>query len=422
MSDPTHSPPTLRPEDATLPPGHLFRRLPAVLGALGLAGLGLTAALAGSAPKGHVYFAYLVAYAYFLSIALGGLFFVLVQYASRAGWSVVVRRLAENVMATLPLFALLFAGVLLGLHTLYHHWMDPGAVARDPILAHKRPYLNEGFFLVRAAIYLGVWTLLSVYYARRSRRQDRTGEPRITRVLEILSAPGLILFALTVSFAAFDWLMSIDPHWYSTIWGIYFFAGCMVALCAVLILLTVALGSGPTRRAGTPNVEHLHDLGKLLFGFSCFWAYIAFSQFMLYWYGNLPEETIFFARRWYVLPEGAAAGQDWPLSSWRYVTLLLALGHFVVPFFFLLPRTVKRHPTLLALGAGWMLLMHLVDTYWLIMPNLHPRGVVFHLVDVTAVLGVGGLFGALLFWLLGRGALLPLRDPRLPESLRFENS
>jgi hypothetical protein len=224
-----------------------------------------------------------------------------------------------------------------------------------------------------------------------------------------------------VTFASFDWLMSLDPHWYSTIWGIYFFAGSLVAVFAVLLLLSVALSRRGEPTRGVITQEHLHDLGKLLFAFTCFWAYIAFSQFMLYWYGNIPEETLFYAKRWYLIPHGPEATRQWATSSWSYVSVLLALGHFAVPFFFLLPRTVKRNRALVVVAALWMLLMHLVDVYWLIMPNLHPKGVALHWLDVTTLVGVGGIFFAGFFWLTRGCALIPVRDPRLPESLRFEN-
>jgi hypothetical protein len=411
----------LRPADATLPSDHWLRKLPAVCAGVGALGIAASYGLRAAAPEGQFAFSWLVAYTYFLSIALGALFFVLVQFASRSGWSVVVRRIAEHLMATLPLFALLFVPVLLGMHTLYHHWTDTAVVARDPVLTHKSPYLDETFFQIRAALYLLSWAVLAIYYYRKSVRQDGSGDHRTTRVLEMVSAPGLIVFSLTVTFASFDWLMSLDPHWYSTIWGIYFFSGSLVAVFALLLLLCVALDrpGSPTRSLITR--EHLHDLGKLLFAFTCFWAYIAFSQFMLYWYGNIPEETLFYAKRWYVIPHGPEATRQWATSSWSHLSVLLALGHFVVPFFFLLPRTVKRSRILVVAGASWMLLMHLVDLYWIIMPNLHPHGYALHWLDLTTLLGVGGLFFAAFFWLLRGSALIPVGDPRLPESLRFEN-
>lgn len=390
-----------------LPAEHPWRRLPAiglVMAAVGLGG-SLAMGLASPAARPQLWHSWLVASLFVLSVALGGLFFVLLHHATQAGWSVVVRRIAENAMATLPFLALLFAPLLLGMGELFP-WSHAGAVAADPLLTHKRPYLNVPFFVLRTAAYFAVWSLLAIWFGRMSRLQDRTGEHEITRRMRRASAPGLILFALTLTFASFDWLMSLDPHWYSTIFGVYFFSGSMVAIFAFMSLVAIA-----ERRAGLLvdiiSPEHMHDLGKLLFAFVVFWAYIGFSQFFLIWYGNIPEETVFFAMRLN--------------GSWRAASILLAVGHFVVPFFFLLPRAIKRSTTALALAAWWLLLMHLLDLHWLVMPNLHPAGLAPSLLDGAALIGSLGAFLAAFGWSLRRQALVPLRDPRLPESLLFEN-
>lgn len=411
----------LTARDVTLGASHHWQRLWIMFAGLGLLGLAISFVLQSYAAKGQLAHSYLVAFIFFLSIALGGLFFVLLQFASKAGWSVVVRRIAETCMATLPLFVLLFIPVYLGMHELYHHWLDKAAVAADPILRHKSPWLNESFFVGRAALYLVAWSGLALFFYRQSVKQDDSGQHAITRRLQMASAPGIVIFAITVSFASFDWMMSLDPHWYSTIYGVYYFAGCMIAIFAVMIILAVVLERPGGLNKGIVTVEHFHDLGKLLFAFTVFWAYIAVSQFLLIWYGNIPEESLFYAKRWYVVSHGAGASKQWPLSSWRHVTLFLALGHFVVPFLFLLPRAIKRHRAFLVLAACWMLLMHLLDTYWLIMPNLHTRGVQFSVLDLTTVIGVGGIFFAGFFWLLRRQAMVPVGDPRLAESMRFEN-
>lgn len=396
-----HHAKTVRPEDVSIPAGHSLSRLPWI--GLGAGVVGLAAALLLA--RGAAFYAsYLVAYLFFLSLALGGLFFVLSQLASRAGWSVAVRRLAEHVGGTLPLFALLFVPVALGLHDLYH-WTHEEAAA-DPILSQKLGYLNEGFFYARAAGYLAIWTLMSWWFRRESLRQDREAAPGITRRLQSASAPALLVFALTLTFASFDWIMSLEPHWYSTIFGVYYFSGAAVGIFSLLALLALFL-SRQGLLAGAVTIEHLHDLGKLLFAFVVFWAYIAFSQFMLIWYGNIPEETAFFAERWN--------------EGWRPVSVALALGHFVVPFFFLLPRTIKRHRTTLAAGAVWMLAMHYLDLYWLVLPVFRPESPAFHVVDLATFVAVGGFFLAALGWLLARPALVPVGDPRLAESLSFEN-
>ena len=215
------------------------------------------------------------------------------------------------------------------------------------------------------------------------------------------------MLALTQTFASVDWIMSLTPHWYSTMFGVYFFAGSFVGFIALLSVMTVAM-----QRAGlletVVTAEHLHDLGKFLFAFTAFWAYIAFSQFLLVWYANLPEETIFYKAR----IEG----------SWRAVSILLMVGHFGVPFLYLMGRTVKRNGLTLAVGGVWLLLMHFVDLYWQVMPTLHPPGVRPSALDVAAFVAVGGVFVAAVGWLMRRQALVPLRDPRLPESLAFENA
>ncbi len=391
-------------DEVSVPPGSLWARLPLLGLVAALCGFGLIAWVGRPQPR-QIYFSYLTAYIYFLSIALGALFFVLLQHAVRASWSVVVRRAAEHLAATLPLFALLFVPVALGSHHLFH-WMEPGAAAADELVRHKQPYLAPVFFFARAGVYLVTWSLLGVLYRRRSVQQDRSRDPAITRRLQRLSAPALVLYGLTLTFAAFDWLMSLDPHWYSTIFGVYFFAGAVVAFFALLALLALGLrGSGPA--ASTITVEHLHDLGKLLFAFTCFWAYLAFSQFMLIWYANLPEETAFYLRR---------------LSgSWGLLSTALAALHFGAPFLFLLPRAVKRSGPGLLLGACWMLVMHYADIYWLVMPNLHARAMRPHLLDLGALLAVGGLFVAAAGWLLRRAPVIPVGDPRLHDSLSFEN-
>ena len=407
MSD--HSPKSraLLASSLWLPTSHAWQRLPMIGTVMAVVGLGASLALGlgRAGASSQLWHSWLVGALFVLSLGLGGLFFVMVQHATSAGWSVVVRRLAENAMATLPFTALLFAPLLLGLHDLFH-WSHAEAVASDALLRHKQPYLNVPFFLLRTALYFAVWSTLAVWFGRLSRQQDATGEHELTRRMRRTSAPGLLLFALTVTFASFDWLMSLDAHWFSTIFGVYFFAGSMVATFAFLSLVVLAL-----QRTGLlVNVigeEHRHDLGKLLFGFVAFWAYMAFSQYFLIWYANLPEETGFFAER--------LAG------SWRPVTMLLSLGHFVVPFFFLLPRTIKRNTTALVAASVWLLLMHWLDLHWLVLPNLHHGGSALSLLDLTTLIGSLGVFVAAFGWSIRRQALVPIRDPRLPESLTFEN-
>jgi hypothetical protein len=365
----------------------------------------VVSALVGAGSPAQFFHSYLVSFLFFLSLALGGLFFVLLHFLTRAGWSVVVRRAAEQVAATLPLFLILFLPLLLGLEHLYK-WTRPEAIAADPLLAHKTPWLESSFFTGRSLLYLALWGFLGWWYYRQSRRQDQMGAHAITRRMQTVSGPAMILFAVTVTLASFDWVVSLDAHWYSTIFGVYFFSGSAVGIFALLILIFLGLQRAG-RLAGVVTWEHFHDLGKLLFAFVVFWAYIAFSQFMLIWYANIPETTLWYGARWG--------------PGWQPLSLLLAAGHFGLPFLLLLSRDVKRRRGTLAAAAAWMLLMHWVDLHWLIMPFLHAEAFAPHLLDVTTFLGLGGLFAAAVTWAMVRQALVPTNDPRLPESLVFEN-
>lgn len=400
-----HHPAPGKSQAVTLAAGHWLEKLPVVAGVVGVLGL-VASIVLGLKDYAQFAFSFHTSYLYFLSIALGGLFFVLIQHATRAGWSVVIRRFAENIMGTLPLFALLFIPMILGMHTLYHHWTDLEAVKADRFLSQKAAYLNEPFFFVRAALYFVLWFVLARVFRGQSIAQDSSGDQAHTYRLQKLSYPGIAAFAFTLTFSSFDWIMSLDPHWYSTMFGVYYFAGAVVAIYATLIVLVTLFGSDAALER-VITVEHRHDLGKLLFGHIVFWTYIAFSQFFLIWYANIPEETVWFHHRMQ--------------HGWLNVTVALALGHFVIPFFFLLPRAVKRNRTLLFLGAVWMLIIHFVDIYWLVMPNFYKEEPIISLLDVTSFFAVGGLFVAVFAWLMKRSAVIPVKDPRLPESLSFEN-
>jgi hypothetical protein len=402
----------INPTEVMLPQSHWLNKAPTVAVIVGILALGIALAMSlGSHEKVELLqWSFHTSYLYFLSMALGSLFFVLVQFATRAGWSVVVRRFAETYAATLPLFALLFLPMLTGFHSLFHHWTAPEYKA-DPLIAAKGAYLNEPFFIVRGFIYVIIWSIIGVYYYRNSTRQDESGDKSITFKLQKSSYPSIALFALSVSFCAFDWIMSLDPHWYTTMFGVYYFAGSIMVVYALLLLTTLAVRGG-TKMSNYISVEHIHDLGKLLFGFNVFWTYIAFSQYFLIWYGNIPEETLFYAKR--SIPEFGG-------EQWLPVSLALMIGHFIVPFFFLMSRHIKRRPVLVGLGAAWMLLIHYVDIHWLVRPNWVHELNSFGLVDVLTLVGIGGLFFGIAGLLLKRKSLLPQKDPRLTESMSFEN-
>jgi hypothetical protein len=247
---------------------------------------------------------------------------------------------------------------------------------------------------------------LSQLYFRTSVRQDESGDPALTLRLERWSAPGMFLFAATLTFASFDLLMSTDPHWFSTIFGVYYFSGAVLG-CFALLALTLILLQRSGRLSHAISPEHYHDLGKLLFAFLVFWGYIAFSQFMLIWYANIPEETAWYLRR--------------HSEVWNPISLALVFGHFLIPFLLFLSRHPKRRALSLAVMAVWILVIHWVDLYWLVLPNLSPEAAPFGLMDVALFVGMGGLFLAAAANRMRRHALIPLKDPRLGESLAFEN-
>jgi hypothetical protein len=380
------------------------RRLLTLGGAI--AAVGILASIGGAVVDHERFaFSYLTAFMYVTTLGLGGLFFVLIQHLVNAGWSVAPRRQMEWLSGILPICALLFLPIAFFSHDIWHHWMSAEA-ANDEILVKKQAYLNPTFFFIRAALFFAIWSLLSLTFRRASAAQDVDGDVGHTLRSAGRSAPAMLLFALSLTFAAFDWLMSLDPHWYSTIFGVYVFAGSVTSSLAALALMTISLQrSGLLNRVST--VEHRHDIGKLLFGFTVFWAYIGFSQFFLIWYANIPEETIFYLHRW----EG----------SWSTVSMALLFGHFVVPFFLLLPRTTKRSYLGLGLGAVILLIFHYVDLYWLVMPTLDHHGAHFSWIDIATLLATVGVLAAWLGFRASRDNLYPIKDPRLVEAVQLVN-
>ncbi len=392
-----------------LPKNSLLSRLPLVFMGLGIAALVYWATLY-QADHSRAMFGYLFGFIVVLSLALGCLVFVLIQHVTRAGWSVAVRRLAENAISLLPLFIIFFIPIALSTHDIFP-WTHEDHI--DEILSKKLPYLNEQFFLMRSFGYLLVWAVMGVVFYRLSLSQDVGNKYDVTKTMQALSAPSVIIFGLSVTFAAFDWLMSLQPHWYSTIFGVYFFAGCLLFGLAFISLMAMLLQKmGLMRDVISP--EHYHDLGKLLFGFTVFWAYISFSQFMLYWYGNIPEEIEFYTHRM--------------LNGWGAVSWSIPAIHFFIPFFALMSRVLKRVKLVLAINCFWIIFVHMIDLYWVILPSYNdpsvhegPTHFQVALVDVLAVLGLGLIFFGAYLLVLSRRKLLAVGDPRLKESLAFEN-
>lgn len=368
--------------------------------------IGVALAAAGLAVGGKAKFApaYLVGFMWATTIGLGGLAFPLIWRVTKAGWPVAARRHMEWLSKFLYVAPLLFIPILLWSHDLYHHWMGPEA-KDDPILVKKLGWLNETGFIVRAFIYLLSWALLAYMFRRFSFKQDQTGEKRLTIRAQYLSAPMILILAMTLTFAGFDWVMSLDPHWYSTIYGIYIFAGAAVTSLASVGLISVGLRSrGLMGKILT--VEHQHDVGKLFFGFIVFWAYIAFSQYILIWYANIPEETVWYLHRWE--------------HGWKPWSLLLLFGHFVGPFLFMLSRHAKRNNVPMVIGCATMLVMHFVDLYWLVMPTFNEH-FSFSWIDIAGLAGPAGILFFIVAQQIAKGPLYPVRDPRVAESMRMEN-
>ncbi len=361
------------------------------------------------------FFSYLVGWTFCLSLALGSLFVVVIKHLTKASWVVVLRRIPEVLAASFPLLAVLAIPILVSLfdpHGPYHHWTDSGIADPtgshfDEILAGKVAYLNIPFFLIRVVAYFAIWILVSGKLYRLSLQQDVTGDPEIGARQRRVSAWGLPLLAVSTAFASYDFLMSLDPHWFSTIFGVYFFAGAFMSAFCVMALTGIGLQRAGMLR-GIITGEHYHDLGKLMFAFVVFWAYIAYSQYMLYWYGNIPEETAWFRHR---LEHG-----------WETHSAVLLFMHFILPFVILLPRSVKRSRVALATMAIWLLVMQWFDHHWLAMPVLHAEHATIHWLDVTSWLGLGSLFLGCFGWRLSRHSLVPEQDRLMAASLAFENA
>jgi len=372
--------------------------------------------------------AWLQAWLFAVSLSLGALFFVIIQHLTRAGWSVVVRRVAECIAANLtwlwlgflPIAWLWFDGHL---DTLFP-WANldhlrETAPDEAALVAKKAAFLNPGFFMIRAAAYLLVWAMLARFFLSNSVAQDSDRSVARSEKMGKWAGPAAILFGLTTTFAAFDWIMSLNPAWFSTMFGVYFFAACCAGGFSLISLVCLRVqGHGLMRDLIT--AEHYQDLGKMLFGFGIvFWAYIAFSQYMLIWYGNVPEETTWFLAR--------------QVGGWRILSAALLLGHFVVPFLFLISRWTKRWRGTLLFGTTWMIVFHWVDLGYLIHPVIPPDIGKYDTYDALLAayanepatilnpgllaLSVGGRTLARLW----RTGLLCKGDPRLAESLRFEN-
>jgi hypothetical protein len=347
--------------------------------------------------------AYLMGYLFWTGIALGSLAVLMLQHLTGGAWGMVIRRVLESSTRTLPLLLLLFVPIFLGMHSLYE-WTHQDKVNGDEILQKKSGYLNIPFFAARVLIYFAIWLGLTYLLNKWSGEQDRTAERRYSRQMRMLSGPGLVLFVLTVTFASIDWAMSLDPHWFSTIWGLLFVAQWSLSAFAFVIAL-MALLSTRAPFKGVVSPAHFHDLGKLLLAFVMVWAYFNFSQYLIIWSGNIPEET-----KWFI-----SRTRGW----WGAVAILVIIFHFALPFLMLLSRDLKRNARLLAFVAGLVLLMRLVDLFWIVAPKADKTH--FELSGLwlyfVAPIGLGGIWLWYFATQLRKRPLLPLNDPYLEEAL-----
>jgi len=374
-----------------------IQRLAAVVGVVGLAlcGVGFM-----SSPE-QFYRAWLVAFLFWWGVSLGSMAWMMVHHLSGGQWGVVTRRIFEASSRTLPFVGLAFIPVAIGAHYIFP-WARPEQVAGDAILQHRAPYLNTSFFYVRAVLYFLIWCGITFTMTAWSRRQDAAPEDTALALkMQRLSGGGLLIYGITLFFASVDWLMSIDPHWYSSIYGILMLGGQGLASMAFTIAVIVLLArSEPFAHVVKP--DHLHDLGKLTLAFVMLWAYFQFSQFLIIWSANLPVEITFYLTR----IEGA----------WVYLSALVILGHFVLPFLLLLNRDLKRGSAL-ALVALYIICMRFVDLFWLMGPRDGHAAPALSWMNFVTPLAVGGIWVAIFLWQLGSRPLLPLGDQGLAEVL-----
>jgi len=434
-------------DDFVIPANNAWAQAWKMAAAFGVVGL-LAAGFGYTLDPRRFAFSYLMGFMIVFTMALGSTFFVLIQHLTGAGWSASVRRISEFFVAGLVVLPLLWLPNLLGLSELYPWWQHahgeqvaqaqqhptaeagharahgpetaeaaeesgPEHAAEEKTLAKKAVYLEHDFFFARAVIYFLVWLWLSARLFGYSTAQDKTGDPQWTVKLARIAPGATFLFALSLTFAGFDWVMSLQPAWYSTMFGVRIFGASAVLGLALNILVGLGL-----RRAGVVkdaiNVEHFHDLGKLMFGFLVFWAYVSFSEFMLIWYAAIPEETAYYHLRW---------DRQW----WMTISITIVCVKFIIPFFLTMSRNAKRNFGLLGLGAGWIAALHIVEIYYWVMPYYAPGAdapfsATGLMTDVGCIFGCVGIYLAVVFRRMLNHPVIAVRDPRLPRALEFVNA
>jgi hypothetical protein len=375
--------------------------------ALGIGVAGLAAFGAGYAtmhnPEGAMR-SYLLAFLFWVGLSLGSLGLLMLHHMVGGGWGLIIRRMLEAASRTLPLMVIFSIPVFLSLPSLYI-WARPEVVAKDKLLQHKALYLNPSFFIGRTLFYFAVWMLFSILLNKWSADQDKTGDPSILDRMRSLSGPGILVYGLTVTFAAIDWAMSLEPHWFSTAFGALFIIGQVLSTLA-LVNIGVMLLAETKPISDVITKQRLNDLGNLMLAFVMLWAYISFSQFLIIWSGNLPEEI-----SWY---------QDRLKGGYGAVAVFLLLFHFAVPFLILLSRKVKRRAKFLGMVASALFVIRLVDIFWMVSPVEGSHGIHFTWLDIAAPIGMGGIWLAAFIWQLKGRPLVPLNDPQLKAGVAHE--
>ena len=347
----------------------------------------------------------LLANYYLLGLGLAGVFFIAIQYVSNAGWAAAIRRVPESMTSVLPVAAVLMLLMIFGIHTLYH-WSHESVVAQDHLLQAKSGWLNTPFFIVRIVVYFALWILFTLFMVRFSRKQDENGDLSYTKKNVRLSAIFLVVFPVTFSLACFDWIMSLEPHWFSTIFAVYNFTGLFLNGIAALTFIVILLRRWGVLQ-GIVTESHLHDLGKLLFAFSTFWMYIWFSQYILIWYANIPEEVIYFTRR--------------ETGSWFTFGFLNLAFNWVFPFILLISAKAKKNEGLLFKACIIVMVGHWIDLFWMILPPFMTNISFVSIWDIGPVAGAIALFFLITFRSLSRGNVIPINDPYLSESLHYHS-
>lgn len=361
-------------------------------------GLLLIAVLLGFFFRVQFFRSYLFAYMFSLGIVLGSMVILLIYHMTGGAWGAVSRRILESAIRLIPVMAVLFLPVAAGTHSLYE-WTHQDVVNADEILKHKTPYLNLPFFYLRAVIYFAVWYLISRSLLKKSEQQDQSPDPSILARLEFTGGIGLVFYGLTMTFASVDWMMSLNPHWYSTIYGLLVICGQVLTAFAFVI----ATGAWLSRYQPYSDMIHpdqFHDLGKLMLAFVMIWAYLSFSQFLIVWSGNLPEETVWYVHRLH--------------GGWQIFGVALIVLHFALPFILLLSRSLKRNPRMLSIVAIGILVMRILDLFWLIGPEFSRSHLKVHVLDFVLPIGLAALCFSLFLGQLKKRPLVPLNDPNLP--------